>query len=150
MPYREVAPMHGVCPRCFHPLKAWRAIPEVQFCETCGGVMADNPASRRIAETLDRTLLDVAFRANLEKTVTPDTARVVSCPECLHDMQRVAIASAMCEVDVCEAHGTWFDAGELEAVMRAYKNRRARGASRAPAPPAATPLDDLLVDSIRP
>ena len=52
--------------------------------------------------------------------------------------------------DVCAEHGTWFDAGELETVMRAYRHQRARGASRVPAPPSATPLDDLLADSFRP
>lgn len=150
MPYREVAPKHGVCPRCFAALAGWSAIPGVFYCGTCGGVMADNAASKRIVETLDRTLLDIGFRASLGRSVEPDTTRIVSCPDCLADMKRVEVASAACEVDVCAEHGTWFDAGELETVMRAYRHQRARGASRVPAPPSATPLDDLLADSFRP
>jgi Zn-finger nucleic acid-binding protein len=52
-------------------------------------------------------------------------------------MQRTPILSAVCEVDACPAHGTWFDTGELEDVMRAYSNARKRGVRPPGGPPPA-------------
>jgi hypothetical protein len=42
-------------------------------------------------------------------------------------MVKVSVRAAATEVDACPAHGTWFDAGELEAVTRAYARARRAG-----------------------
>jgi hypothetical protein len=70
-------------------------------------------------------------------------------------------------VDVCRAHGTWFDAGELDAVLEFVRfgglehdvarasepslpvsggaaSRRAAAPVEAPADPSAEPDDDLV------
>ena len=49
-------------------------------------------------------------------------------------MQRVRVESAACFVDACPIHGTWFDAGELEDVMRAYDRARQHGSLGAVGP----------------
>src|SRR5437763_8113678 len=121
MMYREGRKFAGACPRCQEPLVAHPEVKSVKTCERCGGVMADIEASKRVVETLDRALLAASFDARMGKGEPPkDRGGPVACPECLVEMQKVRIDSAMCDVDACPTHGTWFDAGELEAVMRAY------------------------------
>jgi Zn-finger nucleic acid-binding protein len=102
--------------------------PGVKWCSKCGGVLADTAATRRIVTRLDRTLLEIGFRAAAGKPKRPDLEqRVVGCPECMIDMQKLHIPSAACEVDLCPLHGTWFDTHELEDVMRAYARARRAG-----------------------
>lgn len=134
------------------------AVDGVAYCEKCGGVFADVPATKRIVSTLDRMLLEIGFQAGLGKTRKRDEGREITCPECLIAMQRQRIEAAACIVDVCPAHGTWFDTGELEDVMRAFTRARRAGALPPGAVPAAyTPAigkaetedDDLLVDLFR-
>lgn len=139
--YRQGPAPANTCPRCRETLLAAESAPNVRCCEKCGGVFADIEATRRIVSQLDRTLLEIGFSAALGKERKRHDARVVACPECLIAMQRTPITSAMCEVDVCPAHGTWFDTGELEDVMRSYTNSRRRGV-RAPrgSTPAPPPL----------
>lgn len=100
----------------------------VAYCEKCGGVFADVAATQRIVSTLDRDLLEIGFQASLGKERKKHEPREVTCPECLIAMQMQRIESAACSVDVCPAHGTWFDTGELQDVMRAFRRARQRGA----------------------
>ncbi len=128
MMYREGRKFAGACPRCQEPLVAHAEVKSVKICERCGGVMADIEASKRIVSTLDRALLAAGFEARLGKGEPPkDRGGPVACPECLVEMQKVRVESALCDVDACPTHGTWFDAGELEAVMRVYATHRRRG-----------------------
>jgi Zn-finger nucleic acid-binding protein len=116
----------------------------VKVCPRCGGVLAGLVASQRIVSLLDRTLLAIGFEARLGKAAPEkvETA-LVACPECLVDMQRVRIESAVCEIDACPAHGTWFDPGELEAVMRAYARAREHGVRYQHGAPPPTAADRL-------
>lgn len=138
MTYRYAPPPQGACPRCRQELSPIREEPGVRFCAGCGGVLADVAASARVMSRLDRVLLEIGFRAGLGKVRPTDDGRRLGCPECLLPMQRVRVESAACTVDACPLHGTWFDAGELEDVMRAYANARRAGAH-------VTLLADLLL-----
>lgn len=133
MAYRRSSSPLGACPRCHHPLVEYREFPGIRACEICAGMFADNARSRAIVAALDRALLvlSLTLRATRPPTARPD--HEVTCPECQGPMARIAIASAACTIDACGEHGTWFDAGELDDVMRAYANQRRRGASTAPA-----------------
>jgi Zn-finger nucleic acid-binding protein len=136
--YRSGPRPAGTCPRCGETLLAVADVPGVRWCDRCGGVLADTAATRRIITRLDRTLLEIGFQAALGKARTPDAERrSVACPECLLDMQKLHIASAACDVDLCPLHGTWFDTGELEDVMRAYAHARRVGLSAHLATPSA-------------
>ncbi len=94
---------------------------------------------------MDRVLLEIGFSASLGKPRAKETGRSLSCPECLIAMQKIRIESAACEIDACPAHGSWFDPGELEDVMRAY--RRARDAGVRPPPtPDNAPTRSTMVE----
>jgi Zn-finger nucleic acid-binding protein len=120
----------------------------VRPCKRCGGVFADNDASRRIVTSLDRVLLEIGFVASAGKARAKETGRALTCPECLVAMQKIRIESAACEIDACPAHGSWFDAGELQDVMRAYaRSRRAGGLS--PVRPPMSGEDIMLREAGR-
>lgn len=102
----------------------------VTHCEKCGGVFADVAATQRIVSTMDRTLLEIGFQASRGKERKRHEPRELTCPECLIAMQMQRIESAACTVDVCPLHGTWFDTGELEDVMRAFRRARQHGAHK--------------------
>jgi Zn-finger nucleic acid-binding protein len=161
--YRQGPSPAGACPRCRESLLGIAGVPSVRRCEKCGGVFADLDASRRIVSVFDRTLAEVGFLTSLGKPPAEDTGRTLSCPECLITMQRVRVESAACFIDACPAHGSWFDPGELQPVMRAYQ--RAREASgrtfvpraavpdRAPTDPGEPPSQgvlDAVLDALRP
>jgi hypothetical protein len=89
--------------------------------------MVDVEASQRIVTTLDRDLVEVGFQAGRGKPRRDDDGLRISCPECQFEMVRTHIKAAVCVVDACPTHGTWFDAGELETVTRAFAHARKSG-----------------------
>jgi Zn-finger nucleic acid-binding protein len=120
--YREAA--GAPCPRCGAPLVVVKSTEGVWTCGECGGVWTDVERSARIVQRLDRTLLEIGFTAGQGKERKEHDATPLSCPGCEKPMHRTPIASAACVVDACAAHGTWFDAGELEDVIRALGKRK--------------------------
>jgi Zn-finger nucleic acid-binding protein len=141
--YRQGPTPAGSCPRCLETLIGIDGVPSVRRCEKCGGVFADNDASRRIVSAFDRVLLEIGFQASTGKPRAKELGRALTCPECLIAMQKIRIESAVCEIDACPAHGSWFDPGELEDVMRAY--RRAREAGARPPPGVQAHGQDVVV-----
>jgi Zn-finger nucleic acid-binding protein len=129
--YRQGPAPANTCPRCRESLVKVETAEGVSSCEKCGGVFADVAATQRIVSTMDRALLEIGFQAALGKERKKHEPRELTCPECLITMQMQRIESAACTVDVCPLHGTWFDTGELEDVMRAFNRARRHGA-RAP------------------
>jgi Zn-finger nucleic acid-binding protein len=93
-------------------------------CVSCGGIFLDKP-------TLDRVVADARAAAGsvhpvlgshvptLSSPAAPlEPVRYVKCPMCAAAMNRVNFGRRSgVIVNVCKAHGTWFDAGEL---ARAY------------------------------
>jgi len=135
--YRQGPAPANTCPRCHESLVDAGTGGAVKHCEKCGGVFADNEATKRIISTMDRALLEIGFQASLGKERKTYEPRELTCPECLIAMQRQRMESANCVVDVCPAHGTWFDTGELEDVMRAFARARKHGTFATGAPPVA-------------
>lgn len=137
MVYRMGSTPAGTCPRCRETLLGVRrenlsaiaveGMPGVRWCEACGGVMVDVASSKRVITTMDRDLVEIGFQASTGRARKKDDGRHLTCPECLTPMAKTRIESAACEVDACPSHGTWFDAGELYDVMRAFAQARRHG-----------------------
>jgi len=110
------------CPRCAQSLFEGRAGDvAVHGCGACGGIWLDNEGSRRITERRDARIVELAERASRHATAKPEThASGIPCPVCASAMTRVRARRAAIELDVCAAHGTWFDDHELALVARAY------------------------------
>lgn len=48
----------------------------------------------------------------------------LSCPRCGREMKREPLARAKVIIDLCAAHGMWFDTGELRAFVGALRAGR--------------------------
>jgi hypothetical protein len=61
--------------------------------------------------------MELARRARHHAIKHADTSSAISCPVCGHAMQRRLVNGVV--VDLCGNDGTWFDGGELEAIVSA-------------------------------
>ncbi len=107
------------CPRCSFPLDV-AAENEMRLheCARCGGLFVPKDV---LAEILCRAevggaLPEIVSTAARAKAL--DEVRYLPCPLCHASMNRVNFGKVSgVIVDVCKAHGTWFDAGELTRVV---------------------------------
>jgi Zn-finger nucleic acid-binding protein len=103
-------------------------------------VWLDNAAAERVVATLCQASLALAKGAsdNAVRSVEP-TGHQLPCPVCRGTMSTQRIANAWLDVDRCDAHGTWYDRGELERVARsAHVHVGDWRSTPAPAPPPPT------------
>lgn len=119
------------CPRCHHPLEvAPGEYARAHECPRCGGLFVPRDALAEIlvAAELGGALREVApprdssevggWSVGDGEAGDSMAVRYVSCPQCHHSMNRVNFGKVSgIIVDVCKAHGTWFDAGELTRVV---------------------------------
>ena len=116
------------CPRCGGVV--WgRALPagSGHACGSCGGVWLDTAAASRMSEVLcSETLAHADAGAQLAKHAV-DTRGAIACPVCGAAMDRSVAGQTRVEIDVCRAHGTWFDRDELGRVAQAHATARAYG-----------------------
>jgi Zn-finger nucleic acid-binding protein/ribosomal protein L40E len=110
------------CPRCDQPLVG-QLVADVLLdqCDGCGGMFVDATALERILAERRQARADALLGAPPAETTAPGgpTDRLyIRCPVCDTVMNRRGFArGARVVVDVCRAHGTWFDAGELPKVV---------------------------------
>jgi Zn-finger nucleic acid-binding protein len=113
------------CPTCRTDLDA-TVIDKtlIDLCANCGGVWVDHAAFEKLIS--DRTFSDLASALNIpgwaaqQSTAIPSDkdAFYVHCPLCEHFMHRRNYAKRSGIIlDVCAAHGIWFDANELARVL---------------------------------
>jgi Zn-finger nucleic acid-binding protein len=110
------------CPRCKNALVGRRVENVVVHeCPDCEGVFLDENAIGLVVDdpghTRAQALLDSLPRRKHE--VLPGNRKMyVMCPTCGTSMNRKLFASGSgVVVDVCRSHGTFFDAGELPAII---------------------------------
>lgn len=115
------------CPRCATELSSSSAgATVVHGCPDCGGIWLDPRAVDHARNVNDEELLRVAFSiVGPVVRSRPDRSAQIGCPVCAATMQRVGILGGACDVDVCTAHGTWFDRTELDAFVKAHSEARA-------------------------
>lgn len=166
------------CPRCENTLLVARLIGDVLLdeCPDCNGVFVDLSALEGILAERRASRVDVLLSSLSPASPTPgaagpgtgapassstaqSTGRVyVMCPDCGNLMNRRNFGKVSgVIVDVCRAHGTWFDANELPRVIEfAMKGglessrtdeveRMRREARRAEAARSASSLDTGFV-----
>jgi Zn-finger nucleic acid-binding protein len=101
------------CPTCKQPLdqagRTWK-------CETCDGAWVRAEVLVPMLEQSASTLVELPWQPSNEAHDRP-------CPECAVAMQHVKLGTVL--LDRCEAHGVWFDARELAALLKQAKKFRA-------------------------
>lgn len=120
-PYRSAAmPSSLACPRCSGVALSRRTLGHVHLdeCLRCTGVFVGT-------DILDTIVEDIGLYAEVRAAFPGGPIAeprggplYVKCPRCRELMNRRLFAPhAKVIVDVCRAHGTWFDARELPAVV---------------------------------
>ncbi len=122
--------MTNGCPRCGSPLVALQAGAfTLDACRACAGVFAPTAAAAHLCQKLDEQMAAAVTQisaASADMSAMPDAGPQLPCPICNAPMERVVASET--SLDTCTMHGTWFDAWELERVMRA----RAAGSAEKP------------------
>jgi Zn-finger nucleic acid-binding protein len=118
-----------LCPRCETPMKTKR-IGEfsVLGCDECDGLFVSSETFEMMQERNDRKIFPAdGIRKGVLKW--ENQINYVKCPVCNNTMARTNFArTSGILVDICRDHGTWFDPGELVAVMLFISaNRHASG-----------------------
>ena len=117
------AHLDRMCPRCTTPLHA-RRVEDVVIdeCTACLGVFLDHLAIKRVV--LDRAqaragaLLGILPRVAVTPLPTAGQKMYLKCPMCATLMNRRLFAAGTgVIIDVCRAHGMFFDAGELPLII---------------------------------
>jgi Zn-finger nucleic acid-binding protein len=104
------------CPRCSYALDV---APESERrnheCARCGGIFVPKEV---LPEILVAAEVSGAVPELPRSSRRLDEVRYLPCPLCHASMNRVNFGKVSgVIVDVCKEHGTWFDAGELTAVV---------------------------------
>jgi Zn-finger nucleic acid-binding protein len=151
------------CPTCKKPLVEFRGNGGVLLdCAGCGGQFVEHALMTSLLEAREIAGLAVTRRARRTE-LEISKVRYVPCPSCRQLMNRKNFGGESgVVVDVCAAHGTWFDDGELPRVLafvesgglalsRARQRERERASererSRSPALPTGNLSRDPLVKS---
>jgi uncharacterized protein len=128
------APRAQACPRCASPLTlvGIDLTTNVQCCEGCHGLFVPARAWHLL---MGREDLVASLTARLPTAGEPvrSDPRLLGCPECAAEMERMRFAATSTVViDVCpHQHGVWLDAGELSTATDYARHRREIGADAA-------------------
>jgi Zn-finger nucleic acid-binding protein len=116
-----------MCPRCALALRDVRSDESVLHgCTSCGGVWLDRAVVERLSRARDPDLERAAGRI-LGLMRPPPGLRdpLICCPVCAAPLRRTEIANSVSQIDVCDAHGTWFDRNEVVTFAEASAEARA-------------------------
>lgn len=110
------------CPRCDQALGG-RLVGDVVVdeCVACHGLWLDHVAVQRIVTDRQQARADSllgALPATLTYAAQPASKMYVKCPVCRVVMnRRLFAAGSGVIVDICKAHGAFFDTGELPRII---------------------------------
>ena len=107
------------CPTCDLPLLAETICGEaLERCASCGGEFSPNQTLRRLLSA-HAPMPGATMGAYPRPSPLSDPMRYRKCPACGEMMLRKNFRdSSGVVVDVCSAHGIWFDRGELGTILQ--------------------------------
>jgi Zn-finger nucleic acid-binding protein len=123
------------CPRCERPLITIDiGATRVQECDCCGGIWLDTASFQKICEDREKQERVMLYNVTTEPTKQPSENRkrkfYMPCPECgeLMNLKNFAGCSGVV-IDICTAHGIWFERQELQCIVNFIRDgglRKAR------------------------
>jgi Zn-finger nucleic acid-binding protein len=144
-PTRKVS---EACPRCGEKLDAiYHERGLALDCSACGGQFAEHSLLKDLLQQRAR-LAELLPRRPRRMELAMDAVKYLSCPKCGQMMNRKNFGGTSgVIVDVCTLHGTWFDAGELAAVL-AFVESGGKVEAKRPERPAAPPQPSLALGEV--
>ena len=116
------------CPRCatgLHEHRANDGRDVVRSCIRCAGLWLENATVERLITEFGATIdLPPAFQLALAPPTPTTRQALIHCPTCRAEMKRVTIPETIHYIDVCRAHGTWFDREELPMMVSVHRRQR--------------------------
>jgi Zn-finger nucleic acid-binding protein len=109
-----------LCPRCKVGMKAANVgTTRLLECRTCEGIWVDAETLQEICAEREKQAAVLDMPSHAEQGVAfEENVRYVPCPVCHQLMNHVNFAHcSRVIVDVCKAHGTWFDKDELRRTV---------------------------------
>jgi Zn-finger nucleic acid-binding protein len=109
-----------MCPRCQLAMESIvLGTTHLHECPKCEGIWADTESLQKICADREQQAAVLGTASSLPANNNPlETVRYIPCPICNKLMNRVAFAHCSgVVVDVCKAHGTWFDKDELRRIV---------------------------------
>jgi Zn-finger nucleic acid-binding protein len=109
-----------LCPRCQIGMDTVAVgATQLRECPQCEGIWADADSLQKICADREQQAAVLGIPRSLPVDANSlDNVRYVPCPVCSTLMNRVAFAHCSgVVVDVCKAHGTWFDKDELRRIV---------------------------------
>ncbi|WP_394845074.1 zf-TFIIB domain-containing protein [Pendulispora brunnea] len=115
-----------VCPHCPNrPLfEGARGTVKLHGCGVCGGLWIGNELAARLLQQVEPDALALAEQASRHGIPFPPLVARPGCPVCGVALRRITVHGTSTELDLCDAHGTWFDRDELQSVARFFEERR--------------------------
>ncbi len=119
---REVATPEGApCPACAKPMAGAKVGDlDVNACQACGGLWLDRAMFEQLGASRERqgAVLGALPAPSEPPAATLGPVRYRPCPVCRQYMNRVNYAKRSgVVIDVCKAHGLWFDQDELRRIL---------------------------------
>ena len=111
------------CPRCSVPFLAVKVGKKTVYeCPACGGLWVSNNTFQEICKDQGQQQRVVGFdfesRIASSSATTQSGRTYIPCPECTKLMHRRQFASCSGVIlDMCKAHGVWFDRNELKRIV---------------------------------
>jgi Zn-finger nucleic acid-binding protein len=108
------------CPRCRLTMESVLVGKQnLRECPKCAGIWVDTGSLQKICADREEQAAVLGTASSLPvDNRTLENIRYVPCPVCSKLMNRVAFAHCSgVVVDVCKAHGTWFDKDELRRIV---------------------------------
>jgi Zn-finger nucleic acid-binding protein len=89
-------------------------------CGGCGGIWVDNASARSVLSNPESVFADLARRCAAGATGSRGKEAKPTCAECPAILDRSRVHGI--DLDTCSEHGTWFDARELETLVRVLRH----------------------------
>lgn len=109
----------GDCPRCKIRLSMLQITDiTLRECQRCDGVWSDAVTFENICADRESHAAVMQWAQTKREDIPKTAIQYVPCPDCKQLMNRNNFArSSGVIIDVCKAHGAWFDAEELPRII---------------------------------
>jgi uncharacterized protein len=119
-----------ICPSCKNQtIVVERNKIELDYCPHCGGVWFDSGELELLLASLGLDEHSKFMKSIISGTEAKTTEKVRRCPHCGRKMRKSAIGEdSKILIDVCgRGDGLWFDAGELDNLLRQLNEKSSSG-----------------------